>query len=417
MKLTPAGLVGRVGLVGRGGLVRRVAFALLLIALIGVPALLDLPYPPHLPYLPHLPHLSAQEGRGRTEALARRVNERIEALQREAERLAGEARTLVGDLRKLEIERDLQSEQLAQAQAAVAGTQAELEKTTRRLAQLDQQRAAQLPDLRAQLVDLYKRGRGGYARMLLEADGVRDLGRTTRAISALIRINEQRIDDHRRTLENLRTERAALEQKGTELRAHEAEARRARAAADRAVAARAALIDQIDNRRDLNAQLAGELQVASERLQQQVENLASGRPAEAVDVPVAAFRGALEWPVAGRVTGRFGEGSNRVGGAAVRNGIEIGAPAGSVATAVHGGTVAYAEAFSGFGTLVIVDHGREVYSLYGYLASASVERGQTVEGGMEVGRVGSAPAGPPALYFEIRVDGRSVDPVQWLRVR
>jgi septal ring factor EnvC (AmiA/AmiB activator) len=266
-------------------------------------------------------------------------------------------------------------------------------------------------------VGLYKRGRGGYARMLLEADGVRDLGRTTRAISALIRINEQRIDDHRRTLENLRTERAALEQKGTELRAHETEARRARAAADRAVAARAALIDQIDNRRDLNAQLAGELRVASDRLQQQIENLASGRPAEAVDVPVAAFRGALEWPVAGRVTGRFGESSNRVGGATVRNGIEIAAPAGGVATAVHGGTVAYADAFSGFGTLVIVDHGREVYSLYGYLASASVERGQTVEGGMEVGRVGSAPAGPPALYFEIRVDGRSVDPVQWLKSR
>jgi septal ring factor EnvC (AmiA/AmiB activator) len=84
---------------------------------------------------------------------------------------------------------------------------------------------------------------------------------------------------------------------------------------------------------------------------------------------------------------------------------------------MHGGTVAYADAFSGFGTLVILDHGQEVYSLYGYLESASVERGQAVDSGTEVGRVGSAPAGRPALYFEIRVDGRSVDPVQWLKVR
>ena len=229
---------------------------------------------------------------------------------------------------------------------------------------------------------------------------------------------EQRVAEHRRTLESLRKERAALEQKAAELQAHEAETRRARAAADRAVAARAALIEQIDKRRDLNAQLAGELQVARERLQQQIENLASGRPAEAVDVPVAAFRGALEWPAAGRVTGRFGEGSNRVGGSGCQERHrDRGACRQRRSTAVHGGTVAYADAFSGFGTLVIVDHGREVYSLYGYLASASVERGQTVEGGMEVGRVGSAPAGPPALYFEIRVDGRSVDPVQWLRVR
>ncbi|HEY6361257.1 MAG TPA: peptidoglycan DD-metalloendopeptidase family protein [Vicinamibacterales bacterium] len=361
--------------------------------------------------------MRAQEGRARTEALAQRVNERIQALQREADRLAGEARTLVGDLRRLEIERDLQAERLAQAGAAAAEAQAGLQQATSQLAQLEQQRAAQLPDLKAQLVDLYKRGRGGYARMLLEADGVRDLGRTTRAVSALVRINEQRLAEHRRTLENLRQERATVEQKAAELKAHEEEMRRARAAADRALAARTALIEQIDKRRDLNAQLAGELQVAHERLQQQVANLASGRPGEAVDVPVAAFRGALDWPAAGRVTGRFGQGSDRVGGAAVRNGIEIAAPADSPVTAVHGGTVAYADAFSGFGTLVIVDHGREVYSLYGYLASASVERGQTVEAGMELGRVGSAPAGPPALYFEIRVDGRSVDPVQWLRVR
>jgi septal ring factor EnvC (AmiA/AmiB activator) len=79
--------------------------------------------------------------------------------------------------------------------------------------------------------------------------------------------------------------------------------------------------------------------------------------------------------------------------------------------------VGFADAFTGFGTLVIVDHGANNYSLYGYLASASVERGQTVESGMELGRVGSAPAGPPALYFEMRIDGRSVDPVQWLKGR
>ena len=355
--------------------------------------------------------------RARTEALARRVNERVRALEREAQRLAGEARTLVGDLRKLEIERDLQTERLSEAEAAVVHSQTALKQATDRLAQLEQQRAAQLPDLKAQLVDLYKRGRGGYARMLLEADGVRDLGRTTRAVSALARINEQRIADHRRTLERLRAERETLAQKTAELQKNQADARRARAAAERAVASRTALIDLIDQRRDLNAQLAGELQLAHERLQQQVANLTAGRPAESVDVPVAAFRGALEWPTAGRITGRFGEGSTRVGGSTVRNGIEIAGTEGSPVTAVHGGTVAYADAFSGFGMLVIVDHGRETYSLYGYLASTSVERGQMVEAGMELGRVGSAPAGPPALYFEIRVDGRSVDPVQWLRSR
>ena len=79
--------------------------------------------------------------------------------------------------------------------------------------------------------------------------------------------------------------------------------------------------------------------------------------------------------------------------------------------------MAYADVFTGFGNLVILDHGGNDYSLYGYLASMAVARGDRVEAGTELGRVGLAPAGPPALYFEMRVDGRSVDPVQWLKSR
>ena len=85
--------------------------------------------------------------------------------------------------------------------------------------------------------------------------------------------------------------------------------------------------------------------------------------------------------------------------------------------AVHGGTVGYADVFAGFGTLVILDHGSNNYSLYGYLGDVLVAQGAAVDAGAELGRVGLAPAGPAALYFEIRIDGRSVDPLQWLKPR
>jgi septal ring factor EnvC (AmiA/AmiB activator) len=84
---------------------------------------------------------------------------------------------------------------------------------------------------------------------------------------------------------------------------------------------------------------------------------------------------------------------------------------------VHPGTVDYADAFSGFGNLVILDHGSNYYSLYGYLGAIAVMRGQRVDAGTELGRVGTAPAGPATLYFELRIDGRSVDPIQWLKPR
>lgn len=120
--------------------------------------------------------------------------------------------------------------------------------------------------MQTQLVDIYKRGRAGYAKLLLGSSGVREFGRATRAIAALMRINEQRVAEHRRTIEALQQERVRLEEDLGALQAREADARQARAAADRALAARTALVAQIDERRDLNAQLAGELQTASVRL-------------------------------------------------------------------------------------------------------------------------------------------------------
>lgn len=341
----------------------------------------------------------------------------MRALERENERLAGEARTLLGELRTLEAERDRTREEADRAEAAAAAATAAVEAIGQRIGELDQARLAQLPDVRAHLVDLYKRGRRGYVPLLAGARDVRELARLTRAVAAMAAIARRRMADHRRTLDALRAERAALEAEAGRLAALEAEARQARAAAARAVAARSALIARIDARRDLTAQYVGELRAAYARLQQQVADLAAGRPADSVQVPLAPFRGVLDWPAPGAVSARFGQSSGRLGGTAVRNGIEIAAPEGAPVRAVHDGTVGFAGPFTGFGTLVILEHGGENFSLYGYLAAAEVERGQRVDAGAVLGRVGQAPAGPAALFFELRVDGLSTDPVQWLKPR
>jgi murein hydrolase activator len=395
---------------------RRVAsLAIVLAFLTGLlPYQAYLPNWPYSPDWPYPPPALAQD-RAATDAMARRVNDRVRALQAEADRLASQARTLIGDLRQLELQRDIATEQEKAADAAVTRAQAALAQTTTRLNALEQQRASQLPDLKTRLVDIYRRGRAGYAGMVFDVRGLREFARAMRAVAALTNINEQRIAEHRRTVAELQQQRAALEQRTRDLEQAAQDAESARFAAQRAVAAREALIAEIDQRRDLNAQLAGELGVAAQRLQQQLANLAAGRSAEPVAIPVASFRGALDWPVAGRVTAAFG-GPPRPGGVA-RNGIEISAPEGTSVTVVHPGTVDYADAFSGFGNLVIVNHGGNYYSLYGYLGSVQVMRDQHVDAGKELGRVGTAPAGRAALYFELRVDGRSVDPIQWLRPR
>jgi septal ring factor EnvC (AmiA/AmiB activator) len=88
--------------------------------------------------------------------------------------------------------------------------------------------------------------------------------------------------------------------------------------------------------------------------------------------------------------------------------------------AVHDGVVAFADLFSGFGNLVIIDHGSQNYTLYGNLLNISVSKGAHVEQGRVVGTVGTpttSPSAVPGLYFELRVDGQPVDPLQWLKKR
>jgi septal ring factor EnvC (AmiA/AmiB activator) len=107
--------------------------------------------------------------------------------------------------------------------------------------------------------------------------------------------------------------------------------------------------------------------------------------------------------------------SPAAGGTAPSNGIEIAAIEGARVTAVHEGVVAFADTFSGFGNLVIIDHGAQAFSLYGNLLDIGVKKGAIVEAGQPLGTVGATLTGPAGVYFELRVDGQPVDPLQWFK--
>ena len=353
----------------------------------------------------------AAQDRSRT---AQRANERIRTLLREADALAAQQSKLLTELRALDEDRQKKTAEVARIDRELADTQAKLNESTKRAETLRQTADAQRPDIEARLVQLYKQGRAGYWRMLLAVDDLRSLGRAYRNAAALTAIDRERVETHQQTLQALDAETKQLKARASQLASLQNDAKRARLAADRAVAAHGALIDSIDARRDLNAQMTGELQAAQQRLQASLSQAEAG--ADAVTLPLGAFNGALPWPVRGRVVARFGrETSSRFGTAVVRNGIEIETAEGQRVTAVHEGTVAYADQFTGYGTLVIVEHGAGGFSLYGYLGSALVQRGTRVEQGSVVGISGRSPAGNPTVYFELRIDGRPVDPLQWLQ--
>jgi murein hydrolase activator len=356
--------------------------------------------------------------RARTESQARRASERMMALQREADALASQQRSLLGDLRRLEVERDLRTEQLKQTESDAQKIGIELGNTGNQIAELEEVTAAAKPILEARMVELYKLGSAGYVRLLFNVSDLKDVGRAYRMVAAVATIDRHRAEQHRQNLVRLRASYATLEAKRAEMAKLRQAAASARVAAERAAQARAQLIVEIDRRRELTAELASELQSAQAKLQQTLAAMNSGAPRAAADgsaLPIRPFRGDLDWPVAGRMLTPFGQRGSSVSRAPAETGVQFAAEEGSTVRAVHDGTVAFAGPFTGYGNLVIVDHGAQTFSLYGQLGAPQVERGAKVERGHVVGTAGRILAGIPGVYFEMRVDGKPIDPLEWLK--
>lgn len=126
--------------------------------------------------------------------------------------------------------------------------------------------------------------------------------------------------------------------------------------------------------------------------------------------------GALPWPVDGRLLASYG--SSRDLGNLRWQGVLLGASDGAEVRAISPGQVVFADWMRGYGNLVIVDHGSGLISLYGYNRSIEQSVGSWVKQGQVIARVGTSGGNEqPALYLEVRRNGKPQDPFNWLRLK
>lgn len=121
------------------------------------------------------------------------------------------------------------------------------------------------------------------------------------------------------------------------------------------------------------------------------------------------------WPVEGTISSPYG--LRRHGGFLPRmhHGVDIPLPVGTPVRAMAAGTVIFSGTMSGYGTLVVIDHGSQIHTYYAHLSETRVERGQEVRGRQVIalsGRSGNVTG--PHLHFEVRRRGWPIDPVPML---
>lgn len=282
---------------------------------------------------------------------------------------------------------------------------------------LDRKTATQAEALARDIRDAWQLSRSSPLRLWLNADDPQRAARVSRYYEYVQRERSARLTAFRATRERLIAARARLATEQEKLTITRREL------AEREREARGAS----DARRQVVRQLAGELRSqrgtlerlrADEAELKRVLNSARQAfrdvPPQAVGAPMAQRKGKLRWPVAGRITARYG--SPLAEGKLTLNGIEIAAAEGSEVRSVHAGRVVYADWLRGYGLLAIVDHSDGFLTVYGHNQSLLRTVGDWVQEGEAIATVGATGGRDvPALYFELRVAGEPQDPARWLR--
>jgi septal ring factor EnvC (AmiA/AmiB activator) len=343
----------------------------------------------------------------------RQIQQRRKALAAELERMRGQARTLLGQVERLEVEVRLRGEELREAQVVLQRTNQQLEATVKRLRGLEDSLRQARPLLAARARALYKLGELSYLRLLLSVDRPSDFFTGYRFVNTLARRDNERLARFRSDMRALEDTRTELEKKTAEAFTLRAGLERARRNLEADRVRKTRLLTDLVASKEASAAYLQELEEAEVRLGE----LLAGTAAGDVAVPMGAFKGELPWPVAGRVRGAFGKHKHpRFDTYTVQNGIDIEAPVDVPVRAVHEGVVVFADRFRGYGLMVILEHGRH-HTLYAHLAESAVQTAQRVPAGAVVGTVGSSGLEGEGLYFEVRTQGRPEDPLAWLRKR
>jgi septal ring factor EnvC (AmiA/AmiB activator) len=373
-----------------------------------------------------LPVHAAQDSK--TEAQQAQTRQQLADLRAKMQALAKEEADTAARRDSVNATLTKQSDAVAAAAKAVRDTDAQIATKQQQLDQLQTQRTAldqSLDGQRAAIADLlratYAIGQGSDMRLLL---GDEDISRIARSLAYSKYFQQDRLQK----VQQLMTELAKLQDLETQITTEQQALQATRAQ-------RQQQTDALEGQRKAQQQLAGQIDAQykneAQRLSAMKQNAQSlddllnklqkaideaareaarrSRPNPALPSvepgkAMTNIRGNLPWPAPGPVH-NFG------------NGVLIAAPSGSEVHAVARGRVVYAHFLRGYGQLIILNHGNGWLSMYGNNETLLHGVGDDVAEGEALGTASLATSDSTGVYFELRQNGKPVDPRTWLSQR
>ena len=359
------------------------------------------------------------------------VGEKLDKLDARSDELLGRIEVL--DEKREEVDRrvDALDARLKDLQVSIEKMRDDLADAQHRISLLTKELQQHLEDLQARTevysaraIAIYKAGPGVHVDGLLTADTFSELFDKWAYYQASVDSDSQLIseiqvlrDETTTRREQVEAERERIAKAKLRLEEDRAEIAAVRDQQAAVLAARQAVLSeknavlaQVESRKSSYEQIQEQLQADAAA----IENLLAFSGSSGT-YPTGG--GQLAWPAAGPVTSGYGWRTHPIfGDRRLHAGIDIGAPYGAPVVAADEGTVVYAGVMSGYGNVVVVDHGGGLATTYNHMSAILVGQGQPVSRGSQVGSIGcTGYCTGPHLHFEVRVNGSAVDPMPYLQ--
>ncbi|WBW49510.1 peptidoglycan DD-metalloendopeptidase family protein [Peptoniphilus equinus] len=363
---------------------------------------------------------SIEQNRTRAATVQKDVN----AVQSQIIELDKKISSLAGNIYTLELEIDALNKDIAQKELDLAAKQEELKKTQA----LFEER------VRA----MYMNGKVDYIEVILNSKNIEDLLMNYKIVSSIADSDKQlvdtisgqiqAIDAMKKSLESnvvkMNSSKRQLEAEQSDLQAASNEKQTYMNALQSDVQAYNQAVTQMEaewaNLDQEILRLQNEITKAKAAERQALEATKRGARANSnlrhID-PSVRQGGSLSWPVPGHfnISSPFGYRIHPVYGySKFHSGVDIPAPSGTPIIAAKDGVVIMAKSMSGYGNVVMIDHG-DIVTVYAHNSVLKVVPGQSVKAGDVISLCGSTGVSTgPHLHFEVRVNGSAVDPLNFI---
>lgn len=283
---------------------------------------------------------------------------------------------------------------------------------------------------------LYKAGELGSLRIFFTSGSIPEVLENRRYMKSVLENDRKLFQDYQNRLTELQRLKESLEKEATRKERLSEKIKLKKTEIESEKSRKAEVLSQVRLEKKGYQVSLKELQANARRLQVMVERLeARSRksynkkderkvlvPGKYAQPPLSdkgfgAQRGRLPLPAKGAIVSHFGKHKHpQFNSFTFYNGISIAAPLNSDIKSVYDGEVLFADRFKGYGNMVIIDHGGGYFSLYAHASTLLKKVGAKVHQNEVVAQVGDSDSSTGTqLYFEIRYQGKPVDPGPWLK--